>query len=207
MIALYSPASSRLDALCALTRPNHHAYAKARGYTLFTPPHGADSIEVFDDVLKILESGECEQVLTHGADVLFTNHSCRVEDLPGDHVTVAREQLRWWPLNNDVMRWRATKETCWLLKRIRDDAHIWKNYPWLWQNHLWNLICTEERAKEAVTIVPARTMNSTPHPGTSQWQLGDWICHLVDIEAVQKVELAKWILNIAGKCDGTFYPE
>jgi hypothetical protein len=86
-----------------------------------------------------------------------------------------------------------------------DDQPIWKNYPWTGQNHIWNLIQTIPWIKGSVNIVEARRMNSTLNAGLSQWQLGDYILHLVDMDVQEKINQAKNVLENF-PLDGTYIP-
>lgn len=199
------------EELAELLRPNKEAYAAHWGFELATlkQPYDDKSYTAGLEAIKsYLKQGRT--VLSVGCDVIFTNFSKGIHDFPPFPVTIAQENLRWWPINNDVMIWKANCTQSagpWaeeMASRLIKDEKIWLKYPWKWQNHLWNLICTEEHVRRSINIVPARRMNSTPHPGLSQWQLGDWICHLLDMPDEEKIKMAPKYLQFPD--NGTFFP-
>jgi hypothetical protein len=198
--------------LGAVTMPNHQDYAARQGYDyecLQIDARGprADTksaLFMLHAVLAALEDGY-KTVLTHGIDVIFTNQTIKLADIePRAAVVIAREELRWWPINFDVVIWRDDMRTIALLKRLIDEEPIWKKLRWWQQQHLWNLLQSDETVRKTVAIVPARTMNSTAQLCASRWQLGDFVCHFLDMPMPERIKCAKAILKIAGPCDGTY---
>jgi hypothetical protein len=197
-----------------VTRPNHLAYAAARGYEsrcLDIAEAGdyggvAGERARLNGVLAAFEEG-FEQVLFHGVDILFTNHTKTLESIaPGSPVVVAREDLRWWPLNYDVVIWRKGDAATRLLHRLLADEPVWAKLKWLVQTHLWNLLKTDAKTAQAVALVPARAMNSTAQPNAplSRWQLGDFIIHFLDMPLEERIRTAKAIIELTGPhYDGT----
>jgi hypothetical protein len=218
-LVIYSNWSKDIADLCSVTHPNHKAYAARHGYMRVCEevPYEQAPIALFDAVLRLFEEGE-QLVLTHGADVLFMDMRKRFEIapfFPNPHgssiqncspseyrwpVTIAREAISFWPINNDVMIWRKCASSIQLLSRLKSDEQIWRPYKWQWQTHLWNLIQTEQWVKHSVNIVPARTMNSTHKDGESRWQLGDFIIHFVGESNQEKARLARKYVKYAGDC-------
>jgi hypothetical protein len=209
--------------LGSVTRPNHQAYAAARGYeTRCLPCEQKEMMGGADITFAMLQAVQAafaegfEQVLTHGVDTVFTNHAIALESIPdrlqwsNDRylpwpVVIAREEIRWWPINLDVVIWRSSPEADALLRRLLVDDVIWRKLRWGLQQHIWNLLQTDADTKATVKIVPARTMNSTIQQCASRWQVGDFLCHFLDMPLHERVECAKMILKIAGPCDGTFH--
>lgn len=214
--------SANIAELNALTAPNKETYCKLHGYDFENVEH---PYEKHVEWLKIIQDRvkSYDVVMTMGCDTIFTNTSVRIEDrisaFYGDYrVSMAREHISWWPVNNDVMLWPVGTHSFHVLEELIKSAQIWMSYPWLWQNHLWNLIQAEERTKRAIRIVEAREMSSTFQPfiidaqnnavrlpGSSSWQLGDWILHAVDMPPDQRVQVIKWGLQYVG--DGTYIPK
>lgn len=193
------------EQLASITVPIMREYCEIHGYGLAVMKCDYARENHVQALRLIMEQlAEHDIVVTIGADVLITNYRVCVENFLESPLTLAQENLRWWPINNDVCIWRQSEVTYRLLQRLIDDAETWLAYPWLWQNHIWNLIQTEPWIENAVRIVPARMMNSTHQPGLSQWQLGDWIIHFLDMPIEEKIRLAKQYLPFVG--DGTFIP-
>lgn len=195
--------------------PNHRQYAARHGYDYVCAPHDQEgvmgntdlSVAALRRVLDAFKSG-FEQVVTHGIDVLFTNHTRKFESImPGAPVVIAREEISFWPINADVIIYRNDAEgkcRAFILRLLLEET-IWKGYRWGVQQHIWNLIQTDKATREAISLVPARTMNSTMQVCPSRWQLGDFICHLLDMPLANRVSLAEQIIGIAGPdYDGTF---
>lgn len=223
--------SDKIADLNALTAPNKQAYADRHGYVFENINH---PYEKHVEWLEIVRDrvGKYDCVLTIGCDAIFTNMARKVEemlpwqivDTPGpcqsisrssvfdSRVIIARENISWWPINNDVMIWPNAHCTINLLEKLIEDAPIWLKYPWLWQAHLWDLI--QGQYKPIVRIVEARTMNSTFQPaitvngqiqripGPSSWQLGDWILHALDMPHEMRLAVIKWGLQFVG--DGLY---
>jgi hypothetical protein len=206
------------ELLAKITVPVMEDYCKLHGYALAVNKSIYEESHV-PGLLAIIEQlKDFDIVVTLGADVLITNHQlgfeyigtkktilteCGYAGEPDSALIIAREHLGWWPINNDVAIWRRSSVD--LLRRLVNDREIWLRYPWLWQNHLWNLIQTEDWVREAVQIVPARVMNSTHQPGLSRWQLGDFIIHFLDMPIEEKIRWATFYRQFVG--DATFIPQ
>jgi hypothetical protein len=184
--------------LYAVCSESHKAYCKRWGYDYKACyfDYGNYNDVVIDDLRDLLEDVKAyDLVLSIGMDTLFTNHDVSVRDVfePWDNVLVAREETGWWPLNNDVMIFRsgqARGEA--LLTRVINDFDVWKQYPWRWQTHLWNLIQEDKVINQLVRIVSAKTMNQHP----SHWQLGDWIVHFYNMSLDEKLANAKNMMEL-----------
>jgi hypothetical protein len=210
LLSMISPAYHELG---VITRPNHMAYAAAQGYESrclsiedSPNPYGGIPGELarIQGVLDAFEEG-FDQVLYHDADTLFTNHTLAVEDImPGAPVVIAKEELRWWPLNFGVVLWRKTPEAIALLKRIIADEKTWSAYQWYVQTHVWNLFKTDDEVRRTILLVPARVLNSTAQQCPSRWQVGDFLIHLLAMPLQERVKVARMILDIAWPCDGTY---
>lgn len=191
--------------LNAITEPNKLAYAEKHGYKFEN-----NCIDYSGDQLRFLHSIKArldvfEIVMTMGCDAMFMNFSREIDPAEGASITLAREHISWWPINNDVVIWRNTREAHFVLQKLIDDEPIWSQYPWLWQNHIWNLMQRETIIDHAVDIREAREMNACLQGGLGQWQLGDWILHLLNFPNAKKVEYAKDYLRLAG--NGCYYPK
>ena len=197
------------EELAAITVPVMKAYCERHGYGLavakcdYTPESHVAGLKFILD-----QFADHQIIVSLGADVLIMNHSLPVEKIAPTHhpLTLANEQLNLWPINNDVCIWRQGVGADLLLQRLIDDAPIWLKYPWLWQNHLWNLMRTQPHISRSVKIVPSRVMNATHQPGFSRWQLGDWVIHFLDMKNEDKIALARAYLPLIGNGDATFYP-
>lgn len=210
------------QSLADLLRPNKQAYAKLHGYdfedmdTSYDPDGHLIVFEALKDRLT-----KYDTVMMVGADVMFMNQTIGLETFNYAPLTIARERLNWWPINSDVAIWRRRiqmlknemgtycgmtiqNDASTIIDRLIQDADIWTQYPWLWQNHLWNLMCKEPWIKASVNIVEANRMNSTLQQCPSAFQLGDFILHLLDMTIEQKIEKAKMMLPFVG--DGSYYP-
>ena len=209
--------SEKVRELAALTIPNKQLYADKNGYDFISMKldYNANShvfwLRTIRDKLRTYDT-----VLTMGFDTIFTNRSILIEDIikPFDSVVIARENISHFPINNDVMLWKSCYATRAIIDKLIEDADIWLKMDWLWQNHLWNLICQKQ---VAVRLVDARVMNSTFQPfivengqakripGPSSWQIGDWIFHALDMPIPMKLQAIKWALQFVS--DGGYYPE
>lgn len=204
-VALYTTWSRGNAELAGVTHPNHEAFARAQGYERVADEleYGvpANDIKAFERVLELL--GRHEFVLMHGTDVLFMNTRWRCESLnQGESVTLAREALGWWPINNDVVLWKNDYSARWLIRLLIDGEPEWRGYQWKWQTYLWNLRQTFQWVRQCIRITPPREMNATPWPGESLWQLGDPVLHFVGMLMKDRVEQAQRHLQYVG--DGTW---
>lgn len=193
---ILSSYSEKLKELNSLTAPNKEAYARKHGYTFLNVLLRYD-IDGHLAGLKMLKGflEDYDVVMTAGCDVLFMNFSINVESKRHPHLpTLAKEHISWWPINNDVMIWPSTKFSKNLIAKLIEEAPVWKDYPWLWQAHLWDLM----QVHPIVNLVAAREMNSTWREGLSKWQLGDWILHALDADISKKIDIIKAYLPFAG---------
>ena len=197
-VLIRSTYSNNISELYAVCSESHKAYCKRWGYDYkdcyFDYSNYNDV--VIEDLKDLLEDVKAyDLVLSIGMDTLFMNHDVSVRDVfePWDNVLVAREETGWWPLNNDVMIFRsgqARGEA--LLNRVINDFDVWKQYPWRWQTHLWNLIQEDKVIKQLVRMVPAKTMNQHP----TNWQLGDWIVHFYNMSLDEKLANANNMMEL-----------
>ena len=202
-VALFTTYSAGNAELAALTHPNHEAYATAHGYVRIAEeiPYAAAHLANLQRIRDLLDRHD--YVLSHGSDVLFMNTRWKVTDLDqGEDVTVAREAIGWWPINNDVMLWKNSAGARWMLHRLITAEPEWRDYAWKWQTHLWNVLQSVEFARTITRLAAPREMNATPHAGASQWQLGDPVLHFVGLPMARRIAMAKEFLRYAG--DGTW---
>lgn len=221
-ILLYSGYSNTTQKLYEITHPNHLLYAQRHGYDCLADKVPWEEWKL-EGLLRLREKLQFyDSVLMHGMDILFMNHDLFVEDQlrrrdgdspTWDGVVLSKENIGWWPINNDVMIWRNKKPALWLLDLLIERAPIWKEFPWLWQNDLWNLMQVDPMVRDCVLLREARAMNSTHQPcdgygkrfpGPSSWQLGDWIIHFLDMPLESKIQAAKTYLPFVG--NGTYHP-
>lgn len=223
VITNYSAGTS-CEELAKITIPQMEMYCQHRGYD-FQALQATYDREGHLAILRCIQTmlEKYDIVLTVGCDVVFTNVKIGVEDFcitvdsEGKNkwihpLTVAKEAISFFPINNDVAIWcdglggtkhgMATR----IIDRIMMDVDIWIKYPWLHQTHLWNLIQMEQWIKTSVFLADTRRLNSTPFIGASNWQVGDWLVHLLSMPVGKKIELAKEYIKLAGNCDGTYYP-
>lgn len=202
--AIYTTWGDGNAALAEVTHPNHAAYAAAHGYERIADriPYEEAHLGGLARIRELL--ARHDWVLSHGTDVLFMNLRWEFPSLNrGESVTLAREKLGWWPINNDVMLWQASLGAESLLDLLIRDEPVWRDYAWKWQTHLWNLM-QERPALTARTIRLAdpHEMNATPYPGESLWQLGDPIVHFLSMSMERRVATAQAYLAKVG--DGTW---
>lgn len=216
--------SDSIKELNDLTAPNKQQYADGHGYVFKNINMPYEDTAFVGWLEKLLnELKEYEVVMTIGCDALFMNQSVTIENRVAPEwgaegidrrVRLTKENLRWWPINNDIMLWPSGVRSEDVIKRLLRDAEIWIKYPWKWQNHLWNIFCREKMfSAHNFIIEEARFMGSTHQPclengtripGPSSYQLGDWMLHLLDMSTDMKIQLTKQYLKLVG--DGTYFP-
>ena len=183
-ILVLSNWSDKIAELNNLTAPNKLQYAEKHGYdfeNLKMPYEAEAHVHWLQILAEKLE--EYDVVMTIGCDAVFVNTAKKIEDMIAfcffepvgihcddgvdDRVVLAEGLTCCWPIqiNNDVMIWPKGKLAKELIAKLIEDAPIWLEYPQLWQNHLWNLICGGGFA-DYVRLVPARQMNATYQPMT-----------------------------------------
>ena len=189
MISILTNTSQKIKDLSAITLPNKQSYADKHKYVLHCVDFeyanfNSNILNLLEKNLSIIQSSDI--TMTMGADTLFTNNRIKIEDifLDSDHVLMARENINWWPVNDDVMIWRNSKESINLYKRIITDYEVWKKYPLRIQNHLWNLIV---EGQAPIRLVDAVVMNQHP----TKWQMGNWIVHFYGHSLEEKITKAK----------------
>lgn len=233
-ILILSNWSDKIAELNAITALNKLHYAEKHGYefeNLKMPYEAEAHVHLLQILAEKLE--EYDVVTTIGCDAVFVNTSIRIEDRISEfsedrRVLVAKDLTCCWPIqiNNDVMIWPRGYESHLLIERLIVDAKIWLKYPQLWQNHLWNLICSDKAIRKTVRLVEPREMNATFQPmtrsvvedesgkktsrltripGRSSYALGDWIFHALDMPLGDKIQVIKWALQYVG--DGSWIPD
>jgi hypothetical protein len=193
-ITIKTNTSDKIKDLSAITQRNQQMYASRYGYKWVceyfeydTPDFNQNALA---ELVKLKEHIQSTDVLmVVGADVMFMNHWIRVEDIlkPDDKVVVAKERLRWWPINNDVMIYVNTPDTLAFVDRFIKDFHMWNKFQWRQQQHLWNLIQLDPWIRSTVRIVEAEVMNQHPQ----HWQLGEYILHPYGLSVPNKIEIVK----------------
>jgi|FreactcultureFD7_1027221.scaffolds.fasta_scaffold01598_6 hypothetical protein len=191
-ITVSSNFSENIADLYKITGINHRNYCYKHGY-VYLPEHFDYSNNYYNLVVDSLkrtkdELTNSDVLMWIGADTMFMNWSIKIEDVIKfeDHIVIAKEQSCWWPINNDVMIWKNTWQSHYVLDRIINEFDTWKNYPWSVQTHLWNMIQEDEIVRKAIRIVDAKVMNQHP----KDWQLGDWIVHFYGMPIPNKVQAA-----------------
>lgn len=205
ILTVTNRANPQLMELHNLLLANKQQYADRHGYTLEVVSCSYDEIgcRLF---FQYLENAlmEYSRVMVVGVDVLFMNMRISLDSFEKYPLTISRERVQWWPINNDVCIWNRTDKpekinALQLCKRISGDISIWIKYPWLWQIHLWNLIQDEPDIAKAVNIVETHLLGSTCHKGRSEFQLGEFLIHFLGIPIEKKIALAKEYLPLAGE--------
>ena len=209
-IAILAHHSAGNAELARLTAENKWKYSAKHGYDLITLRTSGEEwkVGVTKRLRQILPAYDA--VMTMGSDVLLMNHGIKIEDrfsVATDSVVISREDVCEWPLNNDIAIWCNTPRTFEVIDRIIADADIWLDYPWLWQNHLWNLIANKDPvAIKGIRLCDPRELNATHGNGqNSRWQFGDFIIHFLGYPEDQKIALVKHYLAMCST-DGTFHP-
>lgn len=187
--------------LARLTAPNHAAYATRQGYSqqILRMDWEPSKLAFLLELRALLP--RFDLVLTHGSDVLMMNQSIRVEDVCArlKHtrgVMFSREGHTDWPVNNDVGIWWHDADSLAVLDRLIADHETWRDYPWIWQNHLWNLLQTDPAFASRVKLALPRDMNAAPGgDNEARWKIGDWICHLLGCDEATKIPAAKLMLK------------
>lgn len=175
-------------------------YCERRRYdfAFLTPSYDREGhLVVLNGIRDALE--KYSTVFAIGADVVIMNHNiCVNEDFDYAPLTIAREHLSWFPINNDVCIWRQCPQSFDLLNKIIADIDTWMRYKWMWQTALWNMIQTIPWVKASVQIVEARRMGSTLQQTLSAWQIGDFLVHLLDMPMEKRIELSKQLIPMSG---------
>jgi len=193
-ITIKTNTSNKIKDLSAITQKNQQIYAERNGYKWVcdyfeydTPDFNENALAELRQIREYIQSTDVLMVV--GADVMFMNQWVTVEDIlqPNDNVVVAKERLKWWPINNDVMIYVNTPDTLKLVDRFIDDFPIWQQYQWRQQQHLWNMIQIDPWVRSTVRIVEAEVMNQHPN----HWQLGDYILHMYSLSIPEKIAIAE----------------
>ncbi len=197
--------------LAAITSPNHMAYARRHGYSqqIVRMPWEEVKLGLLLQLKKLLP--QFDVVVTHGSDVLFMNQSITVDEVcfSAGHnrgVMFAREAHTDWPINNDVGVWWNDARSMAVIDQLIKTWETWRDYPYLWQNQIWNLIQTDVELSKFVTLTNPRVMNASPGgDNEARWKIGDWLCHFLGHNEDTKITVAQRMLQ---KCsaDGAFYP-
>jgi hypothetical protein len=191
-ITIFSDYSDNIADLYQITGTNHKKYCAKHGYAYFAEyfdysnNYGNLVVEGLNRMKDMLTASHT--LMRIGADTMFMNWNTKIEDVVqiSDHIVIAREQSNWWPINNDVVIWKNTWESRYVLDRIINEHDTWKNYPWTIQAHIWNMIQEDPIVRDAIRIVDAKVMNQHP----KDWQLGDWIVHFYGMPIPNKVMAA-----------------
>jgi len=205
-IVVISNWSDNIANLNALTAPVKEKYCERHSYDFINRKAEFSDVNHIEWLRYIVQLHESyDVVMTVGCDVLFMNHQVKIEHRMDDdaRVIVAKEEISWWPINNDVMIWPRGSHSENLLRILIENASTWLTYPWLWQAYLWDLIQCDKFVRAGIRLVEAREMNSCWQPGPGKWKLGDWILHAVDARTPQKrIEIISTYLPFVG--DGTY---
>lgn len=167
----------------AATLPNTLDYCLRHGYSF----HAA-RLTYAEAKLSLLVSdlmNSCDLVWAIDADCLITNHTTRIENVPGlgPHVSVCEEGMPWlaWNrINCGSMVYRSTPQSHAFIVAVRDAEPEWRDnpsYPFISQS--W-IAAHADRFGDGVTICPPRTFNSvawTQHGGGTTWEHGDLVYH------------------------------
>jgi hypothetical protein len=191
-----------LTELHNLLLSNKQQYAARHGYD-FESISGSYGREGFMKWFKSLDSyfDKYDRIMTVGADVIYMNMRISLDSFKPFPLTISREKIQWWPINNDVCIWNNHNGIARnIAHRIASDIDIWIKYPWLWQIHLWNLIQDEPEIAAMVNIVETNLLGSTPFKGESEWRLGQFLVHLLALPIKEKIRLARELyLPLAGE--------
>jgi len=165
------------------TVPCNAEYALRHGYSLLVKHETYERglAEGLHGILRTLD--EYDLVWTLDADCLVTNHTLRIEDVPGlgEHVTLCEEGIM--PRNRfncGSMVWRDTDGTRGLIHDLIASEEEWRNpskCEFIWQSWLAN---HAEQLGDTLTVLPQRAFNSVAweHSGGGcLWQPGDFVYH------------------------------
>ena len=197
--------------LARITSGNHLTYAQRHGYTqhimrIDWEPSKLGWLKTLKELLP-----QFDLVLGHGIDTLFMNQRITVQDIcvNAGHthgVMMAKEEHTDNFLNNDVSIWWNDKDSMTLIDRLIADYPIWRDYAWLHQSHLFNLLQLEQGIRDIVKLGESREMNASPGgDNCARWKYGTWLCHLLGCDENTKIPAARMMLK---KCssDGCYYP-
>ena len=188
-IAILTNTSDNIKDLTRITIANKMGYANKHNYSLECLNlewHQLNQIlPAYIYALEMLKKNDI--LMTMGADTMFTNWNIKIEDvLDNNKIMISKEKRNFWPINDDVMIWKNTPEVIEFLERIIHDFHIWVEYAWRAQVHIWNLIQEDPKVSQIIKIVEPEIMNQHP----KHWQLGNWIVHFYAMELNEKIEQA-----------------
>lgn len=205
-----SPSTALNCELATVTSPNHMTYARRHSYSqqIVRMPWEQVKLGGLLHLKKLLPQFDC--VITHGSDVLFMNQRITVDEVctAAGHtkgVMFAREAHTDWPINNDVGIWLNDEHSMRVIDQLIATWETWRDFPWLWQHQVWNLIQTDKEFAASVTLTNPRMMNASPGgDNEARWKIGDWLCHLLGFEEGNKIPVAKLML---AKCstDGSYH--
>ncbi len=196
--------------LARITAPNHLAYAQRHGFSQQTLRMDWEPSKLgFLVALKKLLP-QFDMVLTHGSDVLMMNQSITPQQVAqkANHrvgVMFARESHTDWPINNDVGIWWNDPASMAVIDRMIADEPVWRDYAWIWQNHLWNVMQGEPDFAKKITLAMPRDMNASPGgDNEARWKCGDWLCHFLGHNEFTKIPIARLMLKKVS-ADGSYH--
>ena len=179
------------EKIAKISARNHWEYTCKRGYDLLvireTPEMALNSERT--RIAKLLQNYDA--VLLIGVDVLFTNFAIGVENIliPGDNMVMAKETEGWPSLfNAGTVISCNTPKTIKLFETVEEHRAEWLGLRLIDQEWL-NIHYEDPVIKDAIRLVPTRTMNSTYKNGKEGWQPGDWLCHFYGHQHVEKPAL------------------
>jgi len=188
-----------------ITGVNHQNYCDKHGYGYSCPSFDYSKFnqKIVQEMKKLrTDIKKVDILMWAGADVMFMNWNIKIEDIlqDNDHMVIARERSSFFPINNDVIIYKNTKETLYVLDRIINEFDVWQHYPWRVQTHLWNMIQEDERVAKAIRLIEPKVMNQHP----KDWQLGDWIVQFYGMTIADKLAHAQYFQRNWGNGTATW---
>jgi hypothetical protein len=178
-ILLYTDHSKTSANLAAISASNHWRYSAHHCYDFLTVRREWNEVlkNMNEPLYKYLPLYDA--VMVFGSDVLFTNFDIGIENIykPGDNIILA-EEPKGWPskVNLGVIIYCNTTATFDFLHKIDQEHDNWVNLRLISQEWITNNLDLPV-IKNALRVVPTRTMNSTYGHTKACWQPGDWLVH------------------------------
>jgi len=175
--------------------PGRLEYAMRHGYSLIAvhETYGHGISDGLHRIMRLID--EYDLVWGLDADCLITDHTRRIEDVPGlgPHVTVCEEGIiARNRFNCGAIVWRSTDGTRNLIRDVIASEPEWRNpskCEFIWQS--W-LAIHAERLGAWLTALPQRAFNSVAWDhsgGGNHWQPGDFVFHPCGVEHAKRLPL------------------
>ena len=179
---------SRRTPWADIVLPGRVTYCIRHGYSQITV--ACDYEAAHTELLHLTKHllGRFDLVWMLGADCLITNHTLRIEEVPGlgPHMSICEEGLGTHALvNGDAMVWRATDGSVSLIDEILAAEAEWRQMTFLIQDWLGH---HKGRLADRMTVMHSRAFNSVHNGDTLNWKPGDFVYHPCGAPPVTRCE-------------------